>query len=321
MIPTKDKNVLLLPVTDGGVTQTFNMPNHDGYNSSKPVHNGLDLGWTSNKYCNLLACQEGTVVDTYKNNSSFGNGIVLQHDYADGTHRWTGYVHQKEAPTLKVGTIVKQGDVIGIRGGSPYVNGKAKYGVHLHLYCTACTTAPYTWNTMKANVINPFPLLYKSKKVKYDVLAKSESAMMNGLKYLEDIVPEVVKPVDRNPSENQLLEKSSVLRVRMKPSLQGTVIGYLKANVYYNYYDTVKADGYQWHKIADEQWVAQTGSMVVYPKQTEVDILKGQINSLQLEITDLRNVLNETKSNLVRITNENDLLSSKIAGIKSIIAD
>ena len=188
MIPTANRDILLLPVTDGGVTQPFNMPGFPTYNKSKTQHNGLDIGWCTHQYCNILACQDGKVVDIL-NNSSVGHGIVLQHDYADGTHRWTGYIHLKEAPKLKKGAAVKQGDVIGIRGGSPYINGKTKYGTHLHLYCTCVTTSAYSWATMKKNVIDPYPMLYRSDKVVYDHI----NATLTALPVMEDLPDEVAR--------------------------------------------------------------------------------------------------------------------------------
>lgn len=193
MVPLKDKNVLLLPVTDGGVTQPFNMPGFPTYDKTKAQHNGLDIGWCTNQHCHILACQDGKVVDLLINNSSCGNGVVLQHDYPDGTHRWTAYIHLKSAPcdangkALKKGDVIAQGNVIGIRGGSPYVNGKQKYGTHLHLYVTKDTNKAYTWNTMKANVVDPYPLLYRSKGIDYNWINSS----LKALPFIEDFTDEV----------------------------------------------------------------------------------------------------------------------------------
>ena len=328
-IPTKAKNIYLLPVTDGGITQYFNMPGFATYDEKKAKHNGLDIGWTrgesgtgNHAYWPIIACQDGTVVATYNNNSSFGNAVVLQHDFEDGTHSWTSYIHLKDKPTVKVGQKIKQAEQIGIRGGSPYVNGKAKYGVHLHLYLTKATKAKYTWDTMKANVIDPLPMLYRSKKLKYNILVNDIAK----LPYLEDVIPQVVSPVERNETVNQLLEKSSNLRVRMTPSLKGTIIGHLKPNVYYNYYDTVKADGYEWYKIADNQWCAKTSTMIVYPGKTELQLaqekieklkeenetLTTKVDSLQSEIDNNQTKLAELEDQKSLIEKARDLLQQKI---------
>lgn len=316
-IPTRDKNILLLPVTDGGVTQAFNMPGQPGYDSSKAKHNGLDLGWTDNPYCNVLAAQDGKVVQIIKNDvsGSRGNGIVLQHDYADGTHRWTGYIHLKnEIKGFKVGDFVKQGTAIGVRGGSPYINGKQKYGTHLHLYVTNAVKTAYTWSALLNNVTNPRPFLYKSKKVTYKTLAKSFDA---SLKFMEDVMPDVVAPVVRNPLENQLMEKTGTLRVRLAPSLSGTIIGYLQKDKYYDWFDFSSADGYTWYKIKDgevSQWCAQTGTMTIFPKKTEVEILKEEIEKLNGE-------LKTTKSELETSIKENKELVDEVKARDGVIKE
>lgn len=285
-IPTKAKNYLMVPVADGGISQFFNMPGFSGYDSSQPNHNGLDIGWNTNYYCDILACQDGKVVQVINNDvsGSRGNGVVLQHDYEDGTHRWTGYIHLKNTPTVKVGQVVKQGDVIGVRGGSPYINGSPKYGIHLHLYVTSAVKTAYTWDTLKANVVDPLPLLYRSKKISYNVLV----GRMSEKPFLEDMIVDIVDPVPRDPLVNQLLEKSDCLRVRTLPSTSGSILGYLKQNKYYNYYDKKTANGYDWYKIATDQWVAKTDTLVLYPAKTEVELLKEEIAKLEAEKKELQ---------------------------------
>ena len=241
MIPNKAKNVLLIPLKDGGVTQYFNMPGFPSYNKNKAKHNGIDIGWCDHQYCDIIACQDGKVMQVRNNDASIGNAIVLQHDYEDGTHRWTAYIHLKDAPTLKPGDQAKQGTKIGVRGGSPYVNGKQKYGTHLHLYVSAVTTKAYTWDTMKSLVVDPYPLLYRSKAIEYDVI----NSTLKNKPFIEDVIPEVVSPVQRDESVNQLSESTPKLRVRIEPNLKANVIGYLKADAFYNFYDVAFADGYE----------------------------------------------------------------------------
>lgn len=336
MIPTKDKGIYLLPLTDGGITQLFNMPNHAGYDKTKATHNGLDIGWTTKQDTNILACADGTVVDVFVNNSTMGHGVVLQHDFEDNTHSWTGYIHLKNPVTLKKGDKVKRGDVLGVRGGSPYgayktVDGKKvwywvknsttnpRYGVHLHLYVTKAVTTAYTWAKAKENVIDPLPHLYRSKAITYNKLVKTKYGDISTLPYIEDVIPEVVPPVERDESVNQLLEKSDHLRVRMKPSLQGTVIGYLMPNAYYNYYEVVTADGYEWYQIAEDQWCAKTSTMTIFPAETETDRLKEQIARLESENLALAAKVDALKLDVGDLTTANDLLLQKIASIKQII--
>lgn len=308
-IPIKAKNVLMLPVTDGGVTQYFNMPGFAGYDSSKAKHNGLDIGWTEHQYANILACQDGKVVQVINNDvsGSRGNGVVLQHDYADGTHRWTSYIHLKNPTTLKVGQQVKQGDVVGIRGGSPYIDGKQKYGTHLHLYVTKAVTTAYTWSVLLSSVIDPLPLLYRNKDIKYDRLVRE----LAELPFMQDVIPEVVSPVPRDPMVNQLSEKTDCLRVRMTPSLKGTIIGYLEQNKYYDWLDIKNADGYDWYKIAEDQWSAKTSTMTIYPAKSEIEILKEEIAKLELEKKQLEEEKVNLQEELVEEENKEKQLETK----------
>lgn len=336
MIPTKDKGIYLLPLADGGITQLFNMPNHAGYDKSKATHNGLDIGWTTTQSTNILACADGTVVDVFVNNSTMGHGVILQHDFEDNTHSWTGYIHLKNPVTLKKSDKVKRGDVVGVRGGSPYgayktVDGKKvwywvknsttnpRYGVHLHLYMTKAVTTAYTWAKAKENVIDPLPHLYRSKAITYNKLVKTKYGDISTLPYIEDVIPEVVPPVERNESANQLLEKSDHLRVRMQPSLQGTVIGYLKPNAYYNYYDVITAEGYDWYKIAENQWCAKTSTMVIYPAVSEIDRLNSKVAMLESENQALTEQVEMLETNIAKIGERNAILLNRLADIRQIV--
>lgn len=61
--------------------------------------------------------------------------------------------------------------------------------------------------------------------------------------------------VKRNTKKEQVLVKSSSLRVRYTPSLSGSVLGYAKEG-YYNVAKKVEADNYTWLKIAKNQYIA-----------------------------------------------------------------
>ena len=70
--------------------------------------------------------------------------------------------------------------------------------------------------------------------------------------------------------KDQLICHEADLRVREKPDLTGYVIGHLQKDKYYNYYDTAAANGYEWYKIADNQWIAKIASVEILPKQPEL---------------------------------------------------
>ena len=187
-----NKNVLLLPLCDGGVTKVFNANSHLG----------VDFGWYSKIYCDILACDDGEVVDVFYS-SSCGYSIVLQHNYDDDTHRWTGYIHLLKMPTLKKGDKVKMGDVIGTRGNSGQSN-----GVHLHIYASGTTTKSYSWETMKSLCkTDPMPLFYKSRKYTY-TLAQLDKYLVNKLTYMEDIPTTNIDDLEKTIREQAELIES-----------------------------------------------------------------------------------------------------------------
>lgn len=75
------------------------------------------------------------------------------------------------------------------------------------------------------------------------------------LKKPEPPKPEVVSNVERNEDVDQIEVKVTDLRVRSTPSLEGDILGYAKEG-FYNTYEMVSQDGYNWYKIADNQWIA-----------------------------------------------------------------
>lgn len=82
-----------------------------------------------------------------------------------------------------------------------------------------------------------------------------------------DILPkvEIVNPVPRDENKDQLTCSISNLRVRTAPSLKGEVLGFLKQDSYYDYFEELDADGYKWLRIAEKQWVAKVDEVTLLP--------------------------------------------------------
>lgn len=79
--------------------------------------------------------------------------------------------------------------------------------------------------------------------------------------------PEVTPNVERDEYKNQIEVKEGItdLRVRTLPSLEGEAIGHAKVG-FYDYLEIVDAEGYNWYKIADNQWIAYNEDWeTVYP--------------------------------------------------------
>lgn len=112
-----------------------------------------------------------------------------------------------------------------------------------------------------------------------------------------DILPkaEIVNPVERDENKDQLICSISNLRVRTAPNLKGEVLGFLKQDSYYNYFEESEADGYKWLKIADDQWVAKVDEVTLYPAEKyyiveDGDTLQGIALKCSISIDSLLNL-------------------------------
>lgn len=232
----------IIPLTDArGITKPYNYPSHKG----------IDIGWAETPECPVLAWQNGVVVQRGYG-SEIGNYIVVEHYYDDTDEkRWTGYIHLAYFPTVKVGDKVYLGKQMGnaTRGNT----GKSN-GVHLHLYLTKCVPqrTPYTWDTMLANVTDPYEYLYWSKEYNTVYISSEWKKEYKPMEY--------PKPVERNELVNQVEIKSDTRRLRKSPTLKGQAYDeYCKRGIY-NVYDWKTADGYDWRLIdtidGNQFWVA-----------------------------------------------------------------
>lgn len=89
------------------------------------------------------------------------------------------------------------------------------------------------------------------------------------LKKVEPPKEGITPNVERNENVNQIEVKVDDLRVRTIPSINGDILGYAKKG-FYNYYEMADVDGYNWYKIADNQWIAYNEEWeTLYPKKED----------------------------------------------------
>ena len=89
------------------------------------------------------------------------------------------------------------------------------------------------------------------------------------LKKEEPPKTEITPNVERDEKKDQIEVKVTELRVRTTPSLNGEILGYAQEG-FYNYYEIVDIDGYNWFRIADNQWIAFNEEWeTVYPKKED----------------------------------------------------
>ena len=266
------KDRWLLPCTDGSPTKQF----------AKGSHLGVDFGWTETMYCDILAIEKGKVVDKFYS-SSCGYSVVLQHDYPDGTHRWSGYIHLHQQACVYIGDSIYQGQKIGIKGNTGNSN-----GIHLHLYVSDCTTATYTWDRMKALcTFDPLPHLYRTKAKTYTGVG------LNARPYIEDLEPEITYPktVSRDESVKQVEVLIDYLFMRDAPN--GTAYDEYCTKGIFNIKDEKVAGNYTWYLIdtidKHEFWIASGGTRTkdLLSDKAQIAELKKQVESLKTDIDKL----------------------------------
>lgn len=237
MIKAANKNICVLPGGHCGITLEFRKPGTRSKDDKG--HNGTDWGAKVgySYYEDVRACQGGVVREVgYSGVSSqIGYYCVIESQYDDNTHAFFGYIHLKEAAKVKKGDKVEAGQVIGVRGGSPYKDSNKSqplFTPHLHLYTTPATTKGYSWNTMKELACNPFDIytFCKLKGVSYDMAVKDGHNFNNAPIYeemiktdsdeIKELKEKVAELTDQINAANQKLEKVKTISSQLNEAIK-----------------------------------------------------------------------------------------------------
>lgn len=118
----------------------------------------------------------------------------------------------------------------------------------------------------------------------------------------EYIFPEnrikVTAPVERNENTPQIRVIVDNLRVRTSSSINSSVIGFVQNKGIYNDLEVCKENDYTWHRIADNQWIADNEEWLEILPIT--DYKKLYEKSLK-EIEQLKNINNNLSSNILKL--------------------
>ncbi len=287
----------LFPIWSGWISQEYK-PN---------VHKGIDIGW-------LLADGEHLPVRSWKSGEVIASGtdseggvyVVIRHE----DNQWSGYWHLVKGSNIAKGTVVQQGDTVGIRG-----NTGLSSGTHLHFLITK-TGMPtlYTYNKMVANTVDPLPLCYKYAT---DNIECADSHAQ----YPLPIMPEKPHPVPRDSSVHQVEVIASALRIRTAPGLSGEIYCVADKGLY-NVLAQKTADGYVWDEIEKDRWIATNQDWTIdYPSDSEYAKEIEALNSLVSELTDKIANLNDDNARLAQeadaLTTKNKSLTSKNKSLSS----
>lgn len=251
----------------------------------------------------------GKVVRKYPSECEIWFESVDKVEFADGTIDYATilFAHKDRYDDIKEGVVYKQGEVIyseGTKAGNK-VGGADR---HVHFEICAGKTTGSGWKKSPDGTWN----LVKGKKPTdcYFIDDSINIIKTGGLNFKKIETPkvEIVNPVERDETTDQLKVLVDSLRVRTGHSTKDSVLGFVQKNAIYNYYETYNDNTYTWYRIGDNQWIADTGEWLeIY---VAVDY-KQMCEALLEEIKHLK----ETNSNLA---NENLTLKDKLKQIHEL---
>ncbi len=226
-----------------------------------------------------------------------GNGVWLESVdkvlYADGTIDYMTVLtmHDDDVSDLKVGQIIKQGEVY-------YHQGKAgnATGIHVHLEVGKGKYTGTGWYKnsndiwMINNAIHPCDALFLTEDI--DIV---DDGGYNWRKL-------VGTPVGRDVNKNQIEVLINNLNCRSNP--YGKILGYINAGIYNIISKEVNGE-YEWYQVENNRWIAHSDDWSkLYEINNQNDDEK--INELKNKITQLEEENNNLKKkiNLLEQNNE-----------------
>ena len=236
----------LFPILKTWESQPMNV---DSHKDTKAIDFGVLSPYKDTK---LTAPFDGKIV--YVDSQAKGGGIAFESlekvKYANGTEDymtlWTG--HDNKPP--KVGTIYKQGEYYSDMGTAGGVD------IHCHLETIKgrfkMTKSVTSMGSYKfENTIEPYNALFLKdntiiKKTKYNWKREGDIILMSDVK--------------RDETKLQIKVIASELRIRSEPNTESGILGFAKKYGIYNDLEVYKDSKYIWHKIADNQWLADNGN-------------------------------------------------------------
>lgn len=236
----------LFPILKTWESQPMNVGSHK---DTKAIDFGVLSPYKDTK---LTAPFDGKVV--YVDSQEKGGGIAFEslekvkyaNGYEDYMTLWTG--HDNKPP--KLGSVYKQGEHYSNMGTAGGVD------IHCHLETIKgrfkMTKSVTSMGSYKfENTIEPYNALFLKnntiiKKTKYNWKKEGDIILMSD--------------VERNEKLPQIKVIVSELRIRSEPNTESDILGFAKQNGIYNDLEVYKDSKYIWHKIADNQWLADNGN-------------------------------------------------------------
>lgn len=245
----------------------------------------------------LYAPFDGTVV--FVDKASKGAIVAFQSDtkvkYADGTYDYMTVLTGHDNKPPKKGAKFKQGEVYSHMGTAGGVDKHTHLEVQKGLFKMATKVTSQKSYAFE-NTIEPNKALYMTK----DTIFKYSNLEW---KIVPDV--EITNPVERNESVNQIRVIVDNLRARTGHSTNSQAIGFVQNKGIYNDLETYVDGTYTWHRIDEDQWIADNGewleilSVTDYKKLYESSL--DTVESLNKQISTLNDIINSLKDKLKQI--------------------
>ena len=252
----------------------------------------------------VYAPYTGKVVRKYPSECEIWFESIDKVEFADGTIDYATilFAHKDKYDDIKENVIYKQGEVIYSEGtkASNKVGGADR---HVHFEICAGKTTGSGWKKSPDGTWN----LVKGKKPTdcYFIDDSINIIKTGGLNFKKIDKAKVTNPVERNENINQVRVLVDNLRVRTGHSTNNQVIGFVQKGAMYNDLESYTDGTYTWHRIDENQWIADNGewleilSVTDYKKLYESSL--ATIESLNKQISTLNDTINSLKDKLNKI--------------------
>lgn len=266
--------------------------------SGNPYYNRTPKGYSNcikgdplDKGCDVLANCEGYVTGRMNESTSEGKMLFLGKMEACNVYSYC------KKHGLETGTMPRVGAI------ACWQHGNDKKGGHVVM-----VEEVYSDTEFLDSESGYQSYIFKTKKRKKGKgnWGMSDAYKFQGFVYNPHII-KLAEPVERNESVDQLEVIKQKLRIRVKPSLSADILDFADLGIY-NDLETEIADGYMWHKIGENNWVAQVngyvnllpkiefkvGDKVTFKELPDYFIITGLENSIaNVTITTSTNNLNK----------------------------
>ena len=309
-VDNKATQYAFLPVHHTGIAQGINGSySHVG---TKAIDFGYNKGYEGQELYAPFDCRV-MWADTIAKGGTVALQSVKPVKWADGTEDFMTVISEHSNDRPEKGKTFKQGEVYAHMGTAGNVS------MHTHIEVQKGKYKAYTGliyqKGIKANVyafpntVEPYRALYLT----------SDTVMHDGdVQYDWKRISKIVSPVERDTTKDQIRILVNLLRVRKDHSTSAESIGYVEKDGIYYDLESYEDGTYTWHRIADDQWVADNGEWLeVLPGVSEdVATLKKQIFLLQAQLTEIQSLYDGQKEMMESLRNSNASLALQVNEIQ-----